>query len=165
MWRTACFLNNQVIRNKEVMRLKMLYKITVANHEYCVLGGGGVSCFTSSTASLGNDSKTPFKRRLVLINQRGRKALGHRIFTESILLWHHILLKGTLMSCVIQARAIQKIWEWSQQDFSQHILFHVISLVTFAWVLLTAFWTEFSSYGEVSWHQIGSLLSCFCLVF
>lgn len=42
MWRTACFLNNQVIRNKEVMRLKMLYKITVANHGYCVLGGGGV---------------------------------------------------------------------------------------------------------------------------
>lgn len=54
------------------MRLKMLCKVMltkiVANHGCYVLGG--VSCFTSSTADLGNDFITPFtERHSVLINQ------------------------------------------------------------------------------------------------
>lgn len=45
VWRTTCLLNNQVIRNKEIMRLKVLCKIvlpkiTVANCGCYVLRGG-----------------------------------------------------------------------------------------------------------------------------
>lgn len=92
---------------------------------------GGFSCFTSRTADLGNDFKTPFtERHLILIDQKSWKAHSNRVFPKSILLWHHILLKGTLMSGVIQPRAIQKIWEWSQQDSSQVTYFVPYNFLT-----------------------------------
>lgn len=92
---------------------------------------GGFSCFTSSTADLVNDFKIPFTERcLVLINHKGWKALSNRVVPKSVLLWHHILLKGTLMSGVIQSRAIEKIWEWNQQDSSQVTYFFPYNFLT-----------------------------------
>lgn len=60
--------------DKEIMRLKMLCKVMPTKSQLLtmdVMFLGGIFCFTSSTADLGNDFKTPYtERHLVLINQK-----------------------------------------------------------------------------------------------